>query len=277
MASNISDPSQWNELTEEEHGWTKALRDAQFYADAEFAKTISDFQYAQHAIIAKDQVEKGLKRIRRLQEFKKAHGIADNGSITIEKAKEIIKKMDEKAPGFIMSFGREEKDGEVHGRHVFSMRYDTFLPANFDESDINNFFVGFYLWLEACQPDLESVRKGMAIVCECEGLGWKNFSLDLEKRAAKLYQDAYPIRIKEMSVLHPNRLMKVFYALCKPFLSKRVKEVFNMNVNSEDIKGRYSPELLPATLGGTQDQLDMFDKMIESLQHRLENEASFKL
>ena len=176
-----------------------------------------------------------------------------------------------------MSFGREEKEGEVHGRHVFTMNYNSFLPGDLGDEELKSFFVGLYLWLEACQPDLESVRKGMAIVCECEGLGWKNFSMELERQAAQLYQDAYPIRIKEMSVLHPNRLMKVFYALCKPFLSKRVKEVMNMNADIDDIKGRYSPGVLPTTLGGTQDQLDMVDKMIESLQLRLEIEASFKL
>ena len=277
MASNISDPSQWMDLTEEEKGWTTALRGALILADEELAKSITDFQYAQHAIVAKGDVDKGLKRIRRLQEFKISHGIAEEGSITVDKAKEIIKKAEEKAPGVIMSFGREEKDGEVHGRHVFTMCYNAFIPANLDEEDLKNFFVGFYLWLEACQPDLESVRQGMAFVLECEGLGWKNFSLELEKQAAQLYQNAYPIRIKEMSVLHPNRLMQVFYTLCKPFLSKRVKEVLNMNADLDEIKGRYSPQLLPTTLGGTQDQLDMVDKMMDSLQHRLENEASFKL
>jgi hypothetical protein len=279
-SGNIADSSEFMTLTDQEIDWAMDLKAAMVKADAKFAETITDFEYAQHAIVAKEKISKGLRRIRRLQEFKQKYGILklNEATMTADQFREIFKRLEAKAPGLFTSFGREEREGEAQGRHVAAMDYTTFLPVNFvTEIDDEDLFVAFYFYLEATQPDILAVRQGVAFILQCKGIGWKNFSRDMEQKASSLYNDAYPVRITEMSVLNANRLMKIFYALCKPFLGKRVKEVFQMNAVVADVLKRYSKELLPTTLGGMQTQMDMMDKVVDSLQTRLENKTTFKL
>jgi hypothetical protein len=111
------------------------------------------------------------------------------------------------------------------------------------------------------QPDITSIREGIVMIADCEGVGWKNLSSQMEKHAAHLYQDAYPIRIKEMATLKPPSVFKVMCALCKPFLSKRVKEVLHMNGKVDELQSRIPIDVLPTTLGGTQGTLDMAQSM----------------
>ena len=58
--------------------------------------------------------------------------------------------------------------------------------------------------------DLDAIRKGIVFMADCEGMGWKNFSFEAEKRAAQFYQDAYPVRMKSIVMLDAPRIVSVF-------------------------------------------------------------------
>ena len=271
MSSNVADTSSAFELTEEERGWAMMIKKTLMEADEGFAKQISDLEYAQNAIVAKEKVSLGIKRIRRLKAFREEYGIPNN--VSLQEAKDILRKFDDLCPGFFLGFGTTEK-----GQKVATCDYKAFLPAKFQtQEDWRVLFVGLYFWLEATQSDLVAIRQGMVWICDCKGLGWKNFSLEAEKKAAHLYQDAYPVRIRDMTLLNSSPLLKVLYTLCKPFLSKRIKELFHMDGNLTDVQQRYKRDVLPTTMGGTQSQLDMAEKLIESLEARFECKAAFRL
>jgi hypothetical protein len=67
------------------------------------------------------------------------------------------------------------------------------------------------------------------------------------------------------------------YALVKPFLSKKVKDVIQLSAKLEQVQEVYSKEALPAVMGGTQQQSDMEQAMLQALKTRYANMASFKL
>jgi hypothetical protein len=271
MPGNIADADEMLTITEEEKGWAMIIKNAIVEADPEFAKTISDLEYAQHAMVAKDKLSKALKRIRRLKAFKEEYGIDDNRPM--EEVQAILLRFEELASGFFLGFGRE-----ASGRYVVTVDYKCFEPKKFESpEDWKVLFAGFYYMLEATQPDISSIREGMVMICESKGIAWKNFSLEIEKRGAALYQDAYPVRIKEMSVLNAPLIMRTMYLLCKPFLGKRIKEVFHMDAQLPDIQQRIKRDNLPTTMGGVQGQLDMSGNMFESLKMRAENKANFTL
>jgi hypothetical protein len=274
MSDNIEDEDEEDEmltLTEEEKGWAMTIKNAIVEADAEFAKTITDLEYVQHAIVAKDKLSRALKRIRRLKEFKREYGIDDHR--TMEEIQAILLRFEELASGFFLGFGREES-----GRYVVTVDYKCFEPQKFESpEDWKVLFAGFYYMLEATQPDITSVRAGMTMICESKGIAWKNFSMEIEKRGAALYQDAYPVRIKEMSILNAPAIMRVMYLACQPFLGKRIKEVLHMDATLSDVQQRVKRDNLPTTMGGVQGQLDMSAKMFDSLKIRAANKANFTL
>lgn len=271
MPGNIADADEMLTITEEEKGWAMIIKNAIVEADPEFAKTISDLEYVQHAIVAKDKLSKALTRIRRLKAFKTEYGIDDDRPL--EEIQAILLRFEELASGFFLGFGRE-----ANGRYVVTMDYKCFEPAKFESpEDWKVLFAGFYYMMEASQPDISSIREGTAMICESKGIAWKNFSLEIEKRGAALYQDAYPVRIKEISILNAPAIMRIMYVMCKPFLGKRVKEVFHMDAKLPDVQQRIMRDNLPTTLGGVQSQLDMSEKMFESLKARAENKANFTL
>ena len=62
-----------NAPTAQEVKW--ALRLKEKALSDEQINPVSDFEYLEHAIIAKDNVEKGLNRLRKLQAFREEHGL----------------------------------------------------------------------------------------------------------------------------------------------------------------------------------------------------------
>lgn len=259
------------DLSEEERGWAIAIKEALTKEDADLATSISDFGYAHHAIIAKDKVSKALKRIRRLDTFRKEHGIPI--ATTSEEAMEKIQSFEAGSPGMFLAFGQDDE-----GHYVSTWNYSAFLPANYQKpEDWKNCFAAFYYLFDAMQPDIAAVRSGIIMLADAEHLGWKNFSLEMEKHAAHLYQDAYPIRIKHMIMLHSPLIFKAMYALCKPFLSKKVKDAIQLNGKVPEVQEVFPKSILATTMGGYQSTTEMEEEMRKALKLRYSNEASFRL
>jgi hypothetical protein len=65
--------------------------------------------------------------------------------------------------------------------------------------------------------------------------------------------------------------------LVKPFLSKKVKDVIQLSAKLEQVQEVYCKEVLPTAWGGTQQQADMEQALLQALKTRYSNMASFKL
>jgi len=257
-------------LTDDERNWAMAIQKAVQDADPEFAKTITDLEYAQQAFVAKDKLSKALRRVRRLRDFKKEYGITND--LTAEDAIQAVKELDRLCPGLLQGFGKDEKND----RYVATWNFNCFLPVATPE-EWRSCMLGLYFLMEAMNPDVASTREGIAVLADCEGLGWKNFSLEIEKRAAKLYQDAYPVRVKEITMIKAPAIFRVIYSLCKPFLSAHVREICRMDGTIVELRDRFPPEVLPTSLGGTQVVLDMEKNVEEAIRRRFENKKNFIL
>ena len=264
------------ELSNEEREWAVAIKEAMIKEDEALAKTISDFEYVHHAIIAKGKPDKAIKRIQRLDKFRKEHDIPiDANKCSADEAMTMIQAFEAKSPGMFLSFGKDSAGS--HG-YLSTWDYASFLPANYQEAtDWKNCFAAFYYVFDAMHPDFDAIRSGIIMLADAEGLGWRNFSLEMEKQAAHLYQDAYPIRIQNITMLHSPTVFKAIYALCKPFLKKKVKDVIHLNGKLEEIRDQIPKNILATTMGGIQTTSDMEDAMKEGLKLRYSNMASFIL
>lgn len=177
--------------TEEELTWARTIKSA---AAEKGVSGVTDFEYLQHGIVSKGNVEKSLKRIERLATFRKQYALKGYSE---DNPRQLMESLNALCPGFFPGLGR---DGEGHA--VLTSIYRDFDPSKLSsEKDWRDLMGAFYYLLNAMCADADGIRAGVIFVCDCKGLGWNNFSLEAEKRAAALYQDAYAVRFKHMFML----------------------------------------------------------------------------
>ncbi|CAB9502873.1 expressed unknown protein [Seminavis robusta] len=208
------------DLTEEERRWAMAIKETLTNECAELAATTTDFEYAHHAIIAKEKVHKAIRRIKRLHKFRQDNGIP---------------------------LALDELDAHTGMKAI----------RKFEKS------------ATACSWHLAQ-NATRAVMME-------NFSYYLETRAAHLCQDAYPIRISSLIVLHAPTVFTVMYALIKPFLTQKVRNALQLTGTTQQVHEQFSKELISISLGGTHDTSDAQQAMFQGLQKRYANMATFKL
>jgi hypothetical protein len=314
-----SDPSI---LTQSEIGWAKEIKSCIMKEDENLAKTITDLEYGQLAIITKGKLDRAIKMVHRLSTFKKEHGIdtdganvaADDITILIDKAIESIKNLEKKSPNFIMSFGREDDDDE-DGKEsknktssVIAFNLTAFNPrkynikkssssdtdnadadadANADSSDTDTddatakewkiLYTGLYYLFEASSSTIANIRAGTDIICNCDVIGYDNYSNDITKYGSSLYQDSYPIRINGINCVNTPFIFRAIYAICKPFVSVHTTKVLNMSGTVQQIQDTYSPQILPKSFDGTLGSWEMKNKLTAALKLRYETKATFTL
>jgi hypothetical protein len=78
--------------------------------------------------------------------------------------------------------------------------------------------------LEALNSDFDEIRSGCVMATQCAGIGWHNINMELEKRCAPLYQDAFPCKFKSMPMVNPGTLMSMILKLMKLFLKKKLAQ-----------------------------------------------------
>ena len=286
-STSTSDEHDPSKLTESELSWAKNIKMSMTEENETLAKTITDLEYAQLAIITKGQLERSMKMAHRLSEFKSEHGIDTNfasaddesngSSVFAEKGVESITTFLEKtSPGFFMSFGRE--CGDAVGPALITLNLTSFLPRKYrTPEDWKVLFSALYYLFEASSTDIAAIREGTAFICDCDLIGWDNFSTEIEKYGSKLYRDSYPIRVKEMTMVRTPLFYRALYYVYKPFLSRHVTEVLNTGSTLEQIHEHYSPKNLPKTFEGFLGIWDVKKRLSSALKQRYESKATFTL
>lgn len=272
-------PDDPNALTELELTRAKEIKEAIYKEDPSIAREFSDLEYAQLAIVTKGKLERAMRMLRRWSKFRHDHGISkqdgEDAKVATEKAMQVIQDFEKGSKGFLLSCGGIDLKT---GRSVSVWNYAAFNPRAYRSAeDWKNCFAAFYYLCEASAPDIATIRSGMAIICECDDMGWRNFSMEMEKHGAALFQDCYPLRTKEMTMMNAPLILRAMYALCKPFLKQHTKDIFHMGGTVEELQERFPKNLLPRIFGGTLGSWDMNDKLTRALQVRYETKASFTL
>lgn len=174
---------------------------------------VSDFEYLQHAIVAKEDLGKALKRIQRLQNFRKQYKIT---TIENDRPLELFEKWNTEYSPMITGIGLNPD-----GRPSLLADYKSFNPKILKTEDdwILMMKVFYYVFI-AMQSDLRCIRNGIDFIADCEGISWENFSFEVEKRAADLYQGSYPVRINSNVMLDAPKIVS-FHEF--PFIQDKIE------------------------------------------------------
>ena len=250
-------------LTLEEQWWAIDIKTA--VEETPGLDELSDFMYAQLAIVCEDNVRDAVDRAQALQDFRQEYSILDS----CEDGCHAIKKMAQLQPLFLLSSNFSPGDG-AYAVAMDLTKVDT--TAFSTEAQIRSYFAGCYYIGNANFPDLESMRKGLIVLVECEGFDWKkkpNFKL-IQKLYSQLVS-IYPLRAKLMHY-HTGVIFNVMSAALKRLLPQELKDQFQIGLTFE---ARLDSVFLVPTAEAANQRL--LHKLEMGLKRRSQNEESFSL
>lgn len=193
-----------------EHAWAMQIKG---FVEAESTiKPLTDYEYAEHAIIAEGDLEKAIGRIRGMQTFREVYQLQD----TVEEGVRYFQEYCRVQPGLAISFDVARDTGTCICVWNFAV-FDPSRALATDES-WKNYIVGEYYWWKTGQPNFRSVRQGSYHLVECEGMGWHNFDLTFEKRWNEELADHIPAKIKRIMMYNPNLVINLAWSMVKPFM-----------------------------------------------------------
>eukprot|EP00294_Goniomonas_avonlea_P003833 CAMPEP_0114540142 /NCGR_PEP_ID=MMETSP0114-20121206/608_1 /TAXON_ID=31324 /ORGANISM="Goniomonas sp, Strain m" /LENGTH=263 /DNA_ID=CAMNT_0001724281 /DNA_START=59 /DNA_END=850 /DNA_ORIENTATION=- len=226
-----------NQLIGQEREWAQALFSA---VQREGIDPRSMYEIAEYAIVSKGNVAKGLERVKKMRQVE-----IDFASerISSEAASRFLV---EKFGTMVRAMGKDKQ-----GRQSVYMDYGEFDPAHFESEESFRFlFKGLLEWISALAPTLADVRNGSVWICNCKTLGWKNFSLEMEKKFSVVYQDGMPLKIKAMYMVDSGTIITQIIKLCKVFLKKKLRKRI-VPITSAEIFQFFDRDQLPPAIGGT--------------------------
>ena len=299
----VLDPSK---LTLIEIGWAKEIKRIAAEDAENFALEFTDLEYAQIALITKGKFDRAMTMIRNIVSFKKEHGIidADRGSVAVddisnlvEKAIESIILFEKKSPGFMMSFAVPKQNEQQQQQQtsnneedstaaairssssaVIAFNFTAFNPRKYKTQDEwKLLFTALYYLFEASSSTVNDMRSGCSFICNCDLIGFDNYSNDLTKYGSGLYEDSYPIRVKDITCLNTPFIFRTIYAICKPFVSVHTTQVLTMGGSLSGIQSRFGPDVLPKSMDGKLGNWELRKNLIAALKSRYESKATFTL
>ena len=271
------------EVTNEEIQWAWAIKQAARADPSIDHELISDLEYVQHAIMAKSATKTALSRLRKLQSFKARYGIVLDGSY--EQGLRELKAFQQFFPDFYIGFGKVTEGGEENastGGNFLCYDFSAYKVRRLvSEESYAMALRSFFYVLQACNPDIVSMRVGLLGILDVRRVGRDNLSLEQEKRVAQLLSHSYPLRIKGVVVMGANILIRLLFSFIKLLVSRKVARSYQFPATLKDFKERSNWSIpntdLPFAWGGGQTSYDMRQVIKTRLKERYENAANFKL
>ena len=284
---NPYDPSRMDFTTPEERQLACKIRAAiQKSPDID---NLPDFYYAQLSLATKanfedrgrdgdgnDQgnqddeggvVQAALNTAHHLQEFREQYGILD----TFEDAQRSLRNfLSLIGPRVYLSFCFNSRDGN------YCIIYDI---AAIDQKTLKGpnspeiYQKGVYYMLHALACDLEAIRRGAILICECEGFDWKkHMDFSTTKKIMTELTCAYPVTFQRFKYFHAGIFINLMNSLKKRFLPKRIIDKMDTACQFD---GRLSDiYLVPNPEAASQ---KVYLRLVEALLQRYANIETFRL
>lgn len=275
-----------NNPTEEELAWAAQLKQAAAANDCNIqidTDEVSDWEYLQHAIVAKSNTRKALQRLQHLQAFKSRYGILGDGSV--EEAARDLRTFLQTHPGLYLSLATA-----ANGDQIFCSEYRHFQASRMKTEEAYAVYMraAFYV-LQASQANLTALRSGLVLFMDIEGsLRYRSFTT--EARARELYGTAYPIRLKRVVLLQSSPTLRFLYRwMVQPWMSRKVKEIlcfpsvtrdqYLLQRQQDDDPNHHKvpANCIPEVWGGQIPTDKFHETILTRLTERYERAATFQL
>ena len=206
-------------LSEEEQRWAKELK-AACVASKDLNK-ICDMEIAQQALTHQGNVLNALLSIRALQEFRTSHDIND----TPKQGIQALQALMEQQEGVFLDLDTNPQTQEP----VLVMDLQAFqphkalqvVPGRTADHNWKVLARGIYYLHKATQSSLAAVRHGLFLVVDCDGVGWENFSSEVDNRLHAELLQHLPMNWKKVMAYSTALVANVWYGLTKRLFSSQ--------------------------------------------------------
>lgn len=258
-----------SKLNDEERVWVIALENAIREARDLDRSKISDWDVACHAIVAKNDTDKAILRLRRLLKFRTAYNVPEHPSV-YEAMKSVHDFIDQH-PDFINALGKD-----ALGRWILHFQLTGLTSVPYPT--IENKFTAIYFLFGAVQPDLDAVRAGTIWIGDLRDLRRENLPMVYVNASRALCRDSFPVKIKDVLCLNSPPRLSAVYAMCRPFFSPSFQEKLIMNCKPELLRKHFPSRFLSSvSMGGNQKRNEILDVLEENLKRRFDNQLNFRL
>lgn len=254
------------DMNEQEIRWAVDIRHA--VEDSHELQNRPDLEYAHHALVSRGNLNLALARIQGMQYFRDEYKIHD----TPEEGLQLLRQFFEKHPGFVLSVDYDRN----HGHFVIVYDYAKRKPKAIDfPKDWRIHLGGFFYLFQAMQYNIVSMREGLVHICECEGMGWDNFSMEHVRRSFSDLYEHYPLEHKEISWIRTPMVANLLHAFMKPLIRPETRQKFRVGCNFYGYEGRIDTIFNIPNASVAQENL--LQKLRGYLQKRYDNEQTFRL
>lgn len=255
--------------TEQEIAWAIAIKAAaQNDPDVDDA-VVTDLEFLQHAIIAKDKVEDALLQLKKLQAFKDRFGIFGDGSYE-QGIRDLITYQRVNA-GLLLAFGTLPDGSQI--ACVDGARW--VVHANHESLAV--YLRGSFYLLQCAHGNISAMRQGIVSLSDSAGSTIRNILQPRQvlKRNHDFVCHAYPVRIKSMIVMNVTWPMRWLFHLVKPKALVQCLLCGNAQVFLQ--ASAIPKDVLPKQWGGSVDFDDLQVALQQRLRARYEWAATFTL
>jgi len=190
--------------------------------------------------VVKGDVEKAVRRFKAMRECMDRFKVDEVDSM---RAYDVVQRS---LPGSYAGFiGRD-----LQGRHTCFVNAAKFYPSiMLSDPYVEQCFMRVMVdCMDAVATKVEDVERGISFVQFAKGVGYKNFSMQMEKDFAWMYQDGFPVHIKLIAMVDGNIFLRSIIKLCRVFLSKKMQERIKI-VSSSTLHELLTPEVLARGTG----------------------------
>ncbi|CAB9530245.1 expressed unknown protein [Seminavis robusta] len=254
------------QLTQEEYQWAVSLKEA-VQSDPEL-DVISDFMLTQIAVVEEGNMESAIDRVYKLQHYRQEYDVLDTFSESKRRLRELMQLM----PGHILYVGFSPLDSNYMGALDFTKMNPSALSSI---RGTKSLFAGLYYINHTINPDLAAVRNGVIFLIECEGYSWKAPRFMDLKHTKRCLVDAafYPYSLQTCKLYHSGVLVNTIFSTVKRYCPPLAKS--NIEMGCDDFGDRLDKIfMVPNEEEATE---RCYEKMVQSLHRRYENERTFRL
>eukprot|EP01129_Flabellula_baltica_P008287 TRINITY_DN3278_c0_g1_i1.p1 TRINITY_DN3278_c0_g1~~TRINITY_DN3278_c0_g1_i1.p1 ORF type:complete len:300 (+),score=68.50 TRINITY_DN3278_c0_g1_i1:91-900(+) len=130
-------------------------------------------------------------------------------------------EFDDLAPTLQHAMPYDEPVRDINGSFVLFGRAKYFSPRKYGAE---LFIIGLYVILEVCQALESDQRNGIHFVINMKGIGFHNFHPESQKKIVKLVQDAWPLRLKQFTMLNVPTIFHAIFKIVSPWLAEKMKK-----------------------------------------------------
>ena len=263
-------------LSEEERN--RALDIKQAVEDCHYVTNISDFECAKLAICCcssspnNDNNNKSMDQIldivHKLECFRNQYRLDD----TLEDAMTTLEQFHYYQPGLLLDVSYIPSEQCYTSSSDMAKMNFTNLQT---EDQWRAFQGGCYYWITSMESDFTSIRNGIIVLNECEGMSMLNFNIRAQERAINELWSYYPAKHQESVWLNAPVAATMFYGFVKSIINNELLQSWKLDGPLDGYDGRLDTLFLMPTLELSQQAL--LHRMEGFLRQRYDNIQSFSL